>query len=198
MMALIIFRFSQLRYCKWSGFISATKEIGELFLIIALNNSQEVGWFPESRFMNFSVIRKLKFWSNLSLWGISSRNTFFCLVGCSIGDLGTILFFQLNSIYWPTLLIMALAVINGLLTSIIFETVILSFQMTFKEAINLAIKMSFLSMIAMEIAMNTTDFILVGGAQLNWKVLPYVLLAGFLTPLPYNYYQLNLYGKSCH
>ncbi len=93
---------------------------------------------------------------------------------------------------------MALAVINGLLTSIIFETVILSFQMTFKEAINLAIKMSFLSMIAMEIAMNTTDFILVGGAQLNWKVLPYVLLAGFLTPLPYNYYQLNLYGKSCH
>ncbi|MDC3160001.1 DUF4396 domain-containing protein [Pseudomonadota bacterium] len=148
--------------------------------------------------MNFSVIRKLKFWSNLSLWGISSRNTFFCLVGCSIGDLGTILFFQLNSIYWPTLLIMALAVINGLLTSIIFETVILSFQMTFKEAINLAIKMSFLSMIAMEVAMNTTDFILVGGAQLNWKVLPYVLLAGFLTPLPYNYYQLNLYGKSCH
>lgn len=93
---------------------------------------------------------------------------------------------------------MLLAVINGLLTSIIFETVILSFQMTFRDAIKLAIKMSFLSMVAMEVAMNITDFMLVGGAELNWKVLPWVLLAGFLTPLPYNYYKLNMYGKSCH
>ena len=148
--------------------------------------------------MNYSLIRTCKFWLDLRIWGIASKNTFFCLVGCSIGDLGTILFFQINNIYWPTLLIMALAVINGLLTSIIFETVILSFQMTFKEALKLAIKMSFLSMIAMEFAMNTTDFLLVGGAQLKWEVLPYILLAGFLTPLPYNYYQLNMYGKSCH
>lgn len=148
--------------------------------------------------MNYSVTRTCKFWSDLRLWGIASKNTSFCLIGCSIGDLGTILFFQLNNFYWPTLLIMGLAIINGLLTSILFETVILSFQMTFKDAIQLAIKMSFLSMIAMEVAMNTTDFILLGGAELNWKVLPYVLLAGFLTPLPYNYYKLKFHGKSCH
>lgn len=142
--------------------------------------------------------QSLKFWIQRQQWAISSKNTFFCLIGCSIGDLGTILFFQLNDIYWPILFIMTLAIINGLLTSIVFETFILSFQMAIKSAFKLAIKMSFISMVAMEVAMNLTDFILVGGAALNWKVLPYVLLAGFLTPLPYSYYQLCLYGKSCH
>ena len=147
---------------------------------------------------NNSSFQSLKFWTQGQKWISSSKNTLFCLVGCSIGDLGTILFFQLSNIYWPTLLIMALAILNGLITSIMFETFVLSFQMAIKSAFKLAIKMSFISMVAMEVAMNLTDFILVGGAALNWKVLPYVLLAGFLTPLPYSYYQLCLYGKSCH
>ena len=147
--------------------------------------------------MNYSVIRTFKFWYDLRLWSIASKNTFFCLVGCSIGDLGTILFFQLNDFYWPTLLIMGLAIINGLLTSILFETVILSFQMTFKDAIQLAIKMSFLSMVAMEVAMNTVDVVFAGGV-LVWSIIPFMLLAGFITPLPYNYYRLKKYNVACH
>ena len=94
--------------------------------------------------------------------------------------------------------IMALAIFNGLLTSIVFETFILSFQMALKEAFKLAMKMSFLSMLAMEVAMNTTDFLLLGGAKLNWEVLPLILMVGFITPLPYNYYQLKVHGKACH
>ena len=144
------------------------------------------------------TIQNLEFWKNVKLWAVSSKNTFFCLIGCSIGDLGTILFFQLNGIYWSTMFIMALAILNGLLTSIVFETFILSFQMALKEAFKLAMKMSFLSMLAMEVAMNTTDFLLLGGAKLNWEVLPLILMAGFITPLAYNYYQLKVHGKACH
>ena len=77
------------------------------------------------------------------------------------------------------------------------ETFILSRQMNLKEAFSTAMGMSFISMIAMEIAMNTVDVVLVGGI-LVWWVIPIMLLAGFLTPLPYNYYRLKKYDLSCH
>ncbi|GIS32906.1 MAG: hypothetical protein Ct9H90mP4_08200 [Gammaproteobacteria bacterium] len=120
-----------------------------------------------------------------------------CLLGCSIGDFGTILFFQVNQIPFPMLGIMTLAIINGLITPIILETIILYRQMNLKEAFNTAIGMSFLSMLAMEIAMNTVDVIFAGGI-LVWWIVPFMLLAGFLTPLPYNYYRLKKYDESCH
>jgi len=86
---------------------------------------------------------------------------------------------------------MTLAIVNGLLTSIALETFILSRQMSLSAAFKTAIGMSFISMIAMEAAMNVTDVLLTGGAKLTWWVIPVMLLAGFLTPLPYNYWRLN-------
>ena len=121
-----------------------------------------------------------------------------CLLGCAIGDLGTIAFFQFTGIPWPTLAIMSLAIINGLLTSIALETVILSRQMSLKMAVNTAIGMSMISMISMEAAMNIVDVLLTGGAMLTWWVVPIMLFAGFITPLPYNYWRLKVLGKSCH
>ena len=96
-------------------------------------------------------------WTCRKTWKQSSINTLWCLLGCSIGDFGTILFFQVNQIPFPMLGIMTLAIINGLITSIILETIILYRQMNLKEAFNTAIGMSFLSMLAMEIAMNSVD-----------------------------------------
>ena len=64
-------------------------------------------------------------WSCKHTWSRSAKNTFWCLLGCSIGDFGTILFFQLTKIPFPVLLIMVLAIINGIITSIILETIIL-------------------------------------------------------------------------
>ena len=93
---------------------------------------------------------------------------------------------------------MVLAIINGLLTSIILETFILLKQMTFSKAIKTALGMSFISMISMEIAMNLADVILTGGAKLTWWVIPIMLTVGFLTPLPYNYWRLKKYNESCH
>ena len=136
-------------------------------------------------------------WTDLKTWGQASYNTLWCLLGCSIGDLGTILFFQITQIPWPTLAIMSLAIFNGILTSIMLETVILSRQMALKLAFRTAIGMSLISMIAMEAAMNITDVLLTGGAKLTWWVLPFMLLAGFLAPLPYNYWRLKALGKGC-
>lgn len=121
-----------------------------------------------------------------------------CLIGCAIGDMGTILFFQLTGIPWPVLLIMSLAIINWLLTSIVLETVILVRQMPLRLAFRTAIGMSLISMIGMEVAMNVTDLALTGGAMLTWWVVQLMLAAGFVTPLPYNYWRLKALGKACH
>ena len=132
-------------------------------------------------------------WNCRHTWKKSSKNTAWCLLGCSIGDFGTILFFQLTGILFPVLGIMILAIINGLITSIILESVILIRQnFSIKNAIKTAFGMSFISMISMEIAMNLTDYIITGGAVLNWYVVPVMLFVGFITPLPYNYYKLSL------
>ena len=127
-------------------------------------------------------------WKCKHTWRRSAKNTLWCLLGCSIGDFGTILYFQLNAINWPTLSIMILAIINGLITSIILETIILSRQMTVKIAFQTALTMSFISMLAMEIAMNSVDWLILGEAKLVWWIVPIMLLVGFLTPWPYNYY----------
>ena len=138
-------------------------------------------------------------WNCKHTWRKSSKNTAWCLLGCSIGDFGTILFFQLSEISFPVLGIMILAIINGLITSIALETTVLIKQkFSFKNAIKTAFGMSFISMISMEVAMNLTDYLLTGGAVLNWYVIPIMLVVGFITPLPYNYYKLKKYNISCH
>ena len=138
-------------------------------------------------------------WSCRHTWNLSAKNTLWCLLGCSIGDFGTILFFQLTKIPFAVMGIMILAIINGLITSIILETIILMKQkFKFSEALKTALGMSFISMISMEIAMNLVDYLLVGDARLTWWVIPFMLTAGFLTPWPYNYWRLKKFDKSCH
>ena len=137
-------------------------------------------------------------WKCKHTWKRSSYNTSWCLLGCSIGDFGTIAYFQFMGIEWPVLAIMALAIVNGLITSIILETIILSRQMTINLAFKTAIGMSLISMVSMEIAMNATDVALTGGAMLTWSAFPFMLIAGFITPLPYNYWRLKALGKACH
>ena len=138
-------------------------------------------------------------WKHKETWKVSAKNTFWCLLGCAIGDFGTILFFQLSQIPFPLLGIMVLAIINGLITSIIFETIILIRQnFSFINALKTASGMSLISMISMEITMNLTDYLLTGGAILNWWVIPIMLIVGFLTPWPYNYWRLKKFGIACH
>ena len=137
-------------------------------------------------------------WRCEHTWKRASYNTAWCLLGCVIGDFGTITYFQFWGPDWPVLAIMSLAIFNGILTSIALETFILARQMAFRLAFRTAVGMSLVSMIAMEAAMNITDVVLTGGAILTWWVIPIMLLAGFITPLPYNYWRLKALGKACH
>ena len=138
-------------------------------------------------------------WSCNHTWKRSTKNTAWCLLGCAIGDFGTIFFFQITKVPFPVLAIMILAIINGLITSIILETIILMKQkLGFKNSLKTAAGMSLISMLSMEIMMNLTDYLLTGGAILTWWVIPIMLIVGFLTPWPYNYWRLKKYGINCH
>ena len=139
-----------------------------------------------------------KWWCCPTSWKSTLVNTAWCLLGCSIGDIGTILYFQLTGTDWPVIAIMSLAIVNGLLTSILLEALILMRSLAFTSAVKTAVGMSLISMLGMEVAMNLTDFMITGGAVITWWVLPYILLAGFITPLPYNYWRFKALGVACH
>lgn len=105
-------------------------------------------------------------------WKKAAKNTLNCLIGCSIGDFGTIIIVQT---YYPATPIWLM----------------------------MAFSMSFLSMLGMELVANFTDLTLTGGkvpvsGPFYWLALAISLLAGFLAPLPYNYYKLKKLGKACH
>ena len=146
-----------------------------------------------------------QFWSHKKVWGRAAFNTFNCLIGCSIGDFGMILFLQ--AFYPATSMMtqMLLATIAGLCTSILLETILLRVREKFNwaSAFQTAFSMSFISMIAMELAMNTSDFMMTGGKAafgnpMYWMALAVSMVVGFLAPLPYNYYKLKKYNKACH
>jgi len=94
--------------------------------------------------------------------------------------------------------IMLIAIICGLITSIFLETIVLFKDLGLKKSLKTALGMSLISMIGMEIAMNSVDFILNGEPIINLRTIIPVLLAGFIAPLPYNYWRLKKYGISCH
>tara|TARA_B100001094_G_C18113763_1_gene762717 strand:- start:522 stop:1187 length:666 start_codon:yes stop_codon:yes gene_type:complete len=139
-------------------------------------------------------------WTDKAVWRQSANNTKWCLIGCSIGDFGTIAAFQFvfTETGFSAMMIMALAMFNGIMTSIALETFILLKQMPMYEAFRVAIGMSLISMLSMEAAMNIVDLLLTGGAKLTWWVIAPMLIAGFLTPWPYNYWRLKKYGVACH
>jgi len=137
-------------------------------------------------------------WNCKHTWKKARLNTLWCLLGCSIGDFGTIYYFQNIDHTWSITSIMILAIVNGLLTSIILETFILLKQLGLFNAVKTALGMSLISMVSMEIAMNITDILITGGALITWWAIPIMLTAGFITPLPYNYWRLKKYNASCH
>jgi cation transport ATPase len=145
------------------------------------------------------------FWRDVKVWRRAGFNTLNCLIGCSIGDFAMIIYLQVYHPGTPMWLQMMLAIIAGLITSIALETTILHLRekLVWKAALQMALSMSLISMVGMEVVMNTTDFMITGGkAQLSsmayWLAFLPAALAGFLAPLPYNYYQLKKHNKACH
>jgi hypothetical protein len=145
------------------------------------------------------------FWRDRQTWQVAARNTLNCLLGCMIGDISMIVYLQAYHPQLPMMMTMGLAMVAGLITSILFEGAMLRWREGFSwlAAFRLAFSMSFLSMIGMELAANTTDFMLTGGRvplsdPFYWVALTISIAAGFLAPLPYNYWKFKQHGKSCH
>ncbi|MDO8643678.1 MAG: DUF4396 domain-containing protein [bacterium] len=145
------------------------------------------------------------FWKDLFAWRQASRNTFTCLIGCSTGDLATFFALQRLAPNFPMIPGMILSMINGLITSILLETILLKIreQFQWKAAFIFAFQMSFISMLGMEFAENTVAYSMTGsnmvhpGDPLFLGTLTLSLIAGYLFPLPYNYYRFKKHGKSC-
>jgi len=137
--------------------------------------------------------------------GSAARNTALCLFGCSLGDVGVVVFSRLYLPHASFALVMVLAIGAGLVTSVLFETLYLRTQgQPLARALRLALGMSLVSMISMEIAMNAVDLGLTGGMrmQLPWAGYLGILLigevAGFAAAFPYNWWRLARLGRSCH
>lgn len=148
---------------------------------------------------------RLQFWNDVGTWRIASRNTLNCLIGCMIGDISMLVYLQAYHPQLPMMLAMGLAMAAGLVTSILFESAILRWREGFawRAAFTMAFSMSFLSMLGMEFAANATDFMLTGGRvppsdPFYWTALAISVGAGFIAPLPYNYWKFKRHGKACH
>lgn len=145
------------------------------------------------------------FWRDRPVWKTAARNTLNCLVGCSIGDFGVMIYMQAYHPQVSMWLTMGLAMIAGLITSIAFESMMLRWRQGFawNNAVTMAFSMSFLSMLGMEAAANLTNYLLTGGGvaahhPFFWTALFISLVAGFVAPLPYNYWKFKKHGQACH
>jgi cation transport ATPase len=145
------------------------------------------------------------FWADRNVWKRASKNTLNCLIGCTAGDFGMMIYLQTQHPDMNMWLVMSLAMATGLFTSVLLETVLLHFNEKFvwSQALQTALSMSFLSMLVMELAENMTDLLLTGGQfhahnPYYWFALSISAVMGFVVPLPYNYFKLKKYNKACH
>ena len=91
-------------------------------------------------------------------------------------------------------------------------------NLSWKQCLTTAMNMSLISMLVMEAAENLTDILLMTSLSVPTNAdtsitmlatlnphspqfllsLSISLLAGFIAPLPYNYYVVRVYGRGCH
>jgi hypothetical protein len=137
-------------------------------------------------------------------WARAAQNTLICILGCTIGDVGVVIASWIWFPHAPMVVVMVLAIVAGLATSIAFETAWLVRRGNRPgPALSTALSMSFVSMVAMEAAMNLFDLGLTGGNRAHLALVDYLgilalgEIAGFLVPWPYNAWRLT-HGHGCH
>ena len=149
--------------------------------------------------------KSLLFWLDSGKWRRASINTLRCLGGCSLGDFGALFTLQALDSPFSQHATVAVAMLSGLATSYGIEVGYLMKKdgLPLQKAKETALKMSLVSMLTMELVETLVDLKLTGGV-LNpsephwWTSLGIAMAAGFISPLPYNYYMLKYYGKCCH
>ncbi|RCH92053.1 hypothetical protein CU097_012369 [Rhizopus azygosporus] len=147
----------------------------------------------------------LSFWQDPLVWQRTRVNTLRCLIGCTTGDFATMWYLQMHHPTLSPAITTAASMIAGISTSLALETVLLqrTMKVPYPAAFKTAMGMSFVSMLAMELTENVVDWHLMGGqVVLNdpkfWMAAAVSAAAGYVVPLPYNYWRLKALGKSCH
>ena len=144
------------------------------------------------------------FWADAPSWRRAARNTTRCLVGCSVGDLSCLWLLASAAPELGAAPAMAASMACGVATSMALETWVLKVWEGFASwttAFSTAANMSLISMLSMEGAENAVSWYATGGdicSEHFFAFLPASLAAGFLTPLPYNYFMLRKHGRACH
>ena len=144
------------------------------------------------------------FWADAPSWRRAARNTTRCLVGCSVGDLSCLWLLASAAPELGAAPAMAASMACGVATSMALETWVLKVWegfATWTTAASTAANMSLISMLSMEGAENAVSYYATGGdicSEHFFAFLPASLAAGFLTPLPYNYFMLRKHGRACH
>lgn len=146
-------------------------------------------------------VRDTAFWSSWDHWRRAAANTSRCLVGCSIGDLGMLYALQAHAPDVGLPAAIAASCVAGISTSMALETVVLraTEDLAWQTALRTATGMSLLSMVSMELAENAVElYVMTDGFAASAscgldpsafrQAVPAAMLAGWLTPLPYNYY----------
>jgi hypothetical protein len=144
------------------------------------------------------------FWACRHTTRRATVNTARCLVGCTVGDLGTLIALQ---VYCPSLgpeVTVPISCAAGISTSLALESTLLALgkdKMPARVAVRTAFNMSFISMLAMELAENAVEISLTGGtfeSAASFLALVPATAAGFFAAYPYNFYMLRRHGRSCH
>ncbi|KAJ8662467.1 hypothetical protein O0I10_001426 [Lichtheimia ornata] len=150
-------------------------------------------------------ITSLAFWKDSVSWQRTRVNTFRCLIGCTTGDFSTMWYLQANHPTMSPVWMTAAAMAAGITSSLALETVLLrrTLGLSYSDSFKTAMGMSFASMLAMELAENAVDWHLMGGRVAFddpqfWLAAAASAGAGYLVPLPFNYWRLRALGKSCH
>lgn len=142
-------------------------------------------------------------WSNLQVWKQSFISTSICLIGCSIGTMGTTYYFMNYNRY----LILLASFIAGIISCIFFMVIwdMIFAKMNFKDAFKNSYKMSFVSILIMIITENILILFIAPTDHMHMNTIHSFLImglamgCGFLLALPYNYYQLQKNGNAaCH
>lgn len=144
-------------------------------------------------------------WLDIQIWKQCFISTFICLIGCSIGAMGTAYYL----VGFNLLLVLASSLVAGFITCMIFMIVweVTVHKMNFKEAVKHSYKMSLVSILIMMLTENLILLFIIPrfsshqmnmGVTHDFGIMAIAMGFGFIFSLPYNYYQLQKNGKICH
>ena len=144
-------------------------------------------------------------WLDKKVWKQSVISTLICLLGCTIGVMGTT-FYLIN---YDLVFVLVASLIAGFISCMTFMVAweVIFHKMNLTDAIKHSYKMSLVSILIMIISENIIMLLILpkfSPHQMHMNtghglgIMLFAMSFGFLLSLPYNYYHLQKTGKTCY